>query len=173
MSSCRKKRKVNNLLLSNKKAVSEMVGYVLLIVIAVGLSVAVYSFLRIYVPKEKPACEESINLIVQDYSCSVAQNNLTLTLSNKGLFKVNAAFIRLGLETQKVKPQINKNNFYIYGPDGKLGLNPGESFTSVYIPAAAVKSGINYGLEIEPAQVSGNTLIACENSIITQTITCT
>jgi hypothetical protein len=152
----------------NKKALSEIVGYTLLIVIALAMAGMVFAFLKIYIPKESVACTDNINLIVQDYSCSASANSLNLTITNKGLFKADAAYIRLGNESQKIKTQINKDNIYFPG-----GLNPGESYNSQF-GIIEIINGVNgtYVLEVQPAQVISNRLILCEKAIITQPIEC-
>ncbi len=164
-------RPINRL---NKKAVSEVVAYTLLIIIALGLSVMVYSLLKVYLPKEKLSCEEDINLIVQDAACSYSPGNsqLNLTITNKGLFKADAVYIRLGTESQKIRQQINKNNTYIYGENNMLGLNPGDYFSSQYDVTSIVTSSGKYALEIQPAVVIKRILVGCDKAIITQEIVC-
>lgn len=79
----------------NKKAVSEIVSYVLLIVIAISLSVGVYSFMKFYVPKEDASTEKCFNdiaLSIVDYSCSA--KTIYLLLENKGLFNVKGFIIK-------------------------------------------------------------------------------
>ena len=158
------------MLLKNKKALSEIVGYAILIVIAISLSIMVYSFLRLYVPKETVSCNEDIVLILEDYACSSSSERLNITLTNKGLFKADAAYVRFGEESQKIKAQINQNNFLLYGPQNTPGLNPDESFTSIY--EVNLTGPGQYGLEIQPAIIKNKQLIVCERAIITQTIQC-
>ena len=149
----------------NKKALSEIVGYTILIIIAISLSALVYSFLRLYIPKEQVTCEEDIKLIIQDSSC--ADKVLNLTLTNKGLFKADIAYVRFGDES--IKTRINNLSL-----SGELyGLNPGKSFISTYNLAGLVNDGNqNYGLEIQPAIIVDKKIIVCENAIITMPITC-
>ena len=156
---------------SNKKAVSELVGYVLLIAIAISISIMVYSFLRVYVPKEKIECNEDINLIIQDYGCSVQNKKLNITLENKGLFKVDAVYLRFGNSSQKVKQQINKDNFLLYNTDNILGLNPGEISFSTYTTDIITSSG-QYELELQPVIIKDKQLIVCEKAILFQQIQC-
>lgn len=152
----------------DKKGISEIVGYVILIVIAVGLSVLVYSYLQFMIPKETPECEEGITLIVQNYSC-LANSELSLTLLNKGLFRIDGAYINLGEEGKKIRAQINKDNFYLYNASGAIGINPGEDFSSSY----SISNGAgNYILEIEPLTKINNNIIFCKNAITTQPIIC-
>ena len=157
-----------------------MVSYVLLIVIAVGLSAFVFSYLKVYVPKEKPECPDDIHLIVQEYSCS--QNSLTLTLANKGLFTIGAAYIRVGIPGRKVRQLVNDpdtlfkrdvnlqekpNEFYI-------DLEPGKSTEPYDYVAAQIESEGEYILEVQPAVFTEKGELAlCKNAVITQTITCT
>ncbi len=158
----------------NKKAVSEVVGYTLLIIIALGLSVMVYAFLKVYLPKETLQCEEDTALIVQDAACSFSStySELNVTLINKGLFKVDAAYIRLGNLSQKVKAQINKNHTELYGANNAIGLNPGEYFSTSYDVTFAVSIAGSYILEVQPAVYQGRRIVLCDKAIITQPIEC-
>lgn len=157
----------------NKKALSEIVGYTILIVIAISLSVMVYSFLKLYIPKEKVTCEEDVRLILQDYDCDVSNGILNVTIANKGLFKAGAFYLRFGLESQKIKTQINLNEFLLFNKSNSPGLNPGESFDSNYPISSLLVSGqSDYGLEIQPAIIRDKVLIVCEKGIITQPIKC-
>ena len=51
---------VRGLLRLDKRGVSIMIGYVLLVVIAIGLSIAVYAYLKNYLPREKAECPQDI-----------------------------------------------------------------------------------------------------------------
>jgi len=148
----------------NKKALSEVVGYTILIVIAISLSALVYSFLRLYIPKEQVTCEEDIMLTIQDYSC--ADRVLNLTITNKGLFKADIAYVRFGDES--IKTRINN-----LSRSGELfGLNPGSSFSSTYNLEGLANKNQNYELEIQPAIIVDKQIIVCENAIVTQPIQC-
>lgn len=150
----------------NKKALSEIVGYAILIVIAVSLSALVYSFLRLYIPKEQVTCEEDIKLIIQDSSC--ADNILNLTIKNKGLFKADASYVRFGNESQKIKTRINNLSL-----ERELyGLDPGKSFSSRYNLSSLNIVNMTYELEIQPAIIADKQIIVCENAIITQPVEC-
>lgn len=165
------------LLKKNKKAISEIVGYTILIVIAVSLSILVYSFLRLYIPKEKVTCEEDIRLIIQDYTCENGMLNLTIT--NKGLFKAGAFYLRFEDKDNGLKNQTNPDDFLLYGPNNTQNLNPGESYsTNIY---NLTKYGFedinpegNYSLELQPAILVEKKIVVCENAIINyESINCT
>lgn len=151
----------------NRKGVSEVIGYVLLIVIAVGLSVIVFNYLKVIVPKgEKPVCLEDVALAVQEYSCS-ANKNITLTLSNKGLFTVDAIYVRLAPPNRKIGDQVNKDNV-------TLEIKPGESKKITYIitGALAASGPGEYTLEVQPAVQTDKGLAVCEKAVISQKINC-
>jgi len=150
----------------NKKAVSEMISYVLLIVIAVVLSVMVYAYIKVYIPKSQPSCQEDISLILNDYLCNISKNQLFVSLTNKGLFKVDGAYIRLG--NSSLKKQLNEKDFYFYEKDS-IGLNPGNTYFRSYKIDFARGS---YNLEIVPIDIVENKVVVCEKSIISQPIEC-
>ncbi|MBU2576668.1 MAG: hypothetical protein KKF50_03020 [Nanoarchaeota archaeon] len=90
----------------DKKAVSIIVSYVLLITITLSLSVLVYNWLKFYVqPNEIPECSDNVNIIIQDYFCVPSSQdpytgvwthgNLQITLKNKGLFNVSGFNLRV------------------------------------------------------------------------------
>ena len=159
----------------SKKGVSEMVSYVLLVVIAVGLSVLVYNYLSVYTPKDLPQCEEDVRIILQSYSCySGTPGTLNLTLLNKGVFKIDVAYIRFGAESRKVKTLINENDLYFSDilTGGKTGLNPGKTATKGFV--FDITSAGRYAVEIQPAVFTDtNELALCESAVITQPIDCT
>lgn len=161
------------MLQSNKKALSEIVSYAILIVITISLSVGVYTFLRVYIPKNTIECNTDVALIVQDYSCSVETGEINLTLLNKGLFRIEASYIRLGNVGQKVKTQINKDDFLLFGSDNNPGLNPGDvSSVSYLLSEGIISSAGTYELEVQPAVIENNQLVMCKNAIITQPVEC-
>lgn len=152
----------------NKKGVSIIIGYVLLIIVAVGLSVLVFAYLKLYAPKDKPECKQDVHLIVQDYSCT--SKVLTLTLLNKGLFKIDAAYVRIGQQGREVRELINGDNIYFGIIDNQKGLFPGKTFTKTYV-SQLITSG-NLILEVQPAVFDNNDLAICENAVISQQIKC-
>lgn len=179
---------MRDILPQHKKAVSELISYVLLIVIAIGASVLVYSALKLYIPKSGPACQDGISLVISDsYSCLIESPDsasLTLSLSNKGKFTVDAAYIRIGKPDQKTTVWINAVNlsqYYLYY-NSTNGLPPGqETATQTYQINPGTIQGANpitangtYILEIDPVVIDKITKkeAMCKNAIITQEIVC-
>lgn len=167
------------LLQVNKRGVSEIVSYVLLIVIAVGASVLVYTLLSQIVPRPSIACSSDISLVIKDAQCSISKNQLNITFLNKGRFSVDAAYIRVGIPGRDSKTWINNdvsNNFY-FGAIGK-GLPPNREITwpldiSTSPANTIIKTTGEYILEVQPAMwdTEVRKIVACE-SIVTETINC-
>jgi FlaG/FlaF family flagellin (archaellin) len=169
----------------NKRALSEIVSYVLLIIIAVALSILVYSFLKAYVIKDRLSCPDDISLVVKEAVCNVNPDDsvrIRIVLENKGLFNVTDYYARMAKDGKEAKLQINQGKTTFIRP-----LSPGSeseaiSFFSstgtsdIYTPV--LKSIVNlsqtdsYILEIEPAVKTSKGLALCTNAIITQPVKC-
>lgn len=160
----------------NKKAVSEIVSYVFLIIIAIGLSIGVFAYLKIYVPKDQVTCDKEVSLIVSSYSCTISGSkiNLAFNLTNNGLFNVSGAFLRFDETGKKVKNSLNTIPRFQTSTGELFQLAPGETYETKYDPAA--KSGITkYDLEVEPIILggkSGQEVALCNKAIIVQTLDC-
>jgi hypothetical protein len=106
----------------NKKALSEVIGYVLLIVLGISIAGMVGIWLRMQVPQDDTGklCPEDSSLIIQDYSCRSDGTNrfLNVTIINKGFFTIDGFVLKF-------------NN----APGSKIGIyNLGNetSITSIY-----------------------------------------
>ena len=115
------------LLQSNKNAVSNLIAYVLLISITIGLSVMVYNWLRFYVSEEEvEQCPDTVSVIIKDYSCSKGTSGfLNVTLKNKGLFSVDGYILRVHDSLDA------KFGFYVLTDTG-AHIAPGKEHTTVY-----------------------------------------
>ena len=165
-----------NSLLQDKRAISGMVSYVLLVIIAVGVSVGVFAYLSLYVPKEKPRCLDDVGLIIERAQCIVnTTTRIELTLVNKGLFTVDAAYIRVGMQGRTVRSQINeKAGFFLNEPGtSEKGLKPGRTYTQSYeVSAALISRNGTYLLEVQPAVWKDGQLALCDKSVIVQELHC-
>ncbi len=91
---------------TNKKAVSVMVGYVLLIIISLSLAAAVYTWLsRLSDIEPLDSCEKGVSLIVNDYGYEEDSKKLIINLKNKGNFNISGFFIRV-TDKEDVVPYI-------------------------------------------------------------------
>lgn len=81
----------------SKKAVSIMIGYVLLITFAIIIGGVVYVWLSSYVPTETIECPDGISVFIKDVECSNVggEYQLTLNLSNNGRFAVDGYYLKI------------------------------------------------------------------------------
>lgn len=171
---------MKNLLLRDKEGVSLMIGYVLLVIIAIGLSVVVYTFLKLYIPPGSPECPEDVKLTIEEVTCVPAgsdEYNVQVTLTNRGLFKVYGVYIRLGEPGKIHKELLNPgNDLYFIGTLGKPYLMPGETIQMgqpeyQYTPT----DGGTKELEIEPIYIGEGKdaqAAVCENAFVSKNIIC-
>jgi len=155
--------------MKNKKAISLMVSYTLLIVIAIALSVIVYGYLKIYLPGQQRECPANINLALEDVVCS--NSNLDITISNRGLFNVSGAFVRVGDKDRTVRTQVNPGDEFFppISPNSPLINLP--DFT---IPPNTLTPGEEHVIEIQPVVlVDQQFLVPCKNAVVTYPLTCT
>ncbi len=92
----------------NKKAISEIVSYVLLIAITLSIASIVYVYISFYMPKEEQKCEENTAMILIDYSCNLSQNILSLEIKNKGQHSIDGFLIYASYNVSK-NPDIALN----------------------------------------------------------------
>ena|SRR3989344_2555949 len=169
-------------LLQQVRGDSVVIGYVLLIVLAVGMAAAVYSYLKFYVPKDQPQCPDGVSLIVKNASCSSGEGKFDITLVNRGLFTVHGAYIKVGDKGKVYKTTINCPNSSNLGFGScSLYFNDGLNFDPLEpneIWSKSFSHNLSSGekdIEIEPIVFVGNnnTRVLCEKAIITRSIECT
>ena len=84
---------INRIKKKNKRGVSEMVGYVLLITLAIVMGIIAYSWMKTYLPKEINICPDGVSLFIEKAELNQTDFQLKLTLKNNGLFDVYGYFI--------------------------------------------------------------------------------
>lgn len=178
------KMEVKDLLhLADRKGISLMISYVLLIVLAVGIATGVYSFLKFYLPSDDTKeCPDDIGLIITEASCT--EGKLNINLQNRGFFNIDGAYIKIGEINRVVKEtmcfemsggecKILLNGQTILGEGGEQavgvdGLKPGETVVSSFI---YTKTG-DKEIEVEPVVFVQDELIACKKVIVRKIVSC-
>lgn len=84
------------MLLSDKRGISVIIGYVLLISIAVIMSAVVYAWMKSYVPVENAECSDGVSVLFDTTECS--EGKLIVRIENNGLFNVDGMFLRASLK---------------------------------------------------------------------------
>ncbi len=146
----------------NKLGVSVMIGYVLLISMAVIMGGVLYYWMKSYVPQDQLECQDGTSLIVKSYSC--AGNSLNLTLLNNGRFNLGGYYIYASNDSSQNQSLATINlynnilqsadgfkNFgsIIFNKDNNNSFPPGVQTTHQYNLAGV---GRVYFVEISPAR---------------------
>ena len=162
---------VRDLFRRDRKGVSLMIGYVLLIVIAVSISIGVFAFLKLYVPLDKPDCSEDLSVRIEEANC--ANDQVNVTLINNGLFTADGVQIRIGNASRLVKTLLNggSSGFRFVGNLGSE-LKPGQSWESPNFAYTEYTPGDLKEIEIESLIYEENRLVLCENSVEKRNIVC-
>jgi len=157
-----------------------MIAYVLLIVIAITLSVLTFAYLKLYLPEDRPKCYNDVALSIDSYVCDDFNGNdnfqLDVTVTNRGLFSIQGAFVRLGEAGRIYKKVMNSNpqsTFKISDLD--TDLEPGESMELTHnnrLNNEYVGTDGNYVLEIEPLLFIDSKPALCETATVRKDITC-
>ena len=128
----------------DKRGLSEIVSYVLLIVIVISMSILIYNYMKGFIPRERDICPDGVALIVRSYTCYAGSKTLTLNLQNKGLFTIDAYVLRASeseeneIATKYLNASFNLNAglkpgfIPLIADDGK-GLEPGEEVSQVFL----------------------------------------
>jgi hypothetical protein len=114
----------------NKRAISLMLSYVILVSLAIFLGIAVYGWLKLQANvSPKIDCEQGTTLILEDYQCiSAGENTIKFTLRNNGRFSIKGVIVSVGNDRGKVP--IN----YL-DPAGIGRTTPGSyEFTNLLLP---------------------------------------
>lgn len=123
--------------LRDKRGVSVILGYVLLISTAIILSVIVFQWMRSYVPRDATECPTGVSISVLNYEYST-EDWLNLTLKNNGNFNIGGFFIRasnktlsereiatIGLEGYVLDQTVGQNAILFTGAGAINSLQPG------------------------------------------------
>lgn len=168
----------------NKRALSEILAYVILITMALALSVLVYSWLKCYIPgscgSAAVTCPEGVNVVIKDYSCVSGQ--LNVTVENKGLFSADGVVMKVN----DINDPLQQTRIAVYTLGANQGkffdrLSPGQNITYTFNIFDDVYNGDQHAgiytlnfLEVQPfvnASVGKRDIIFCKK-ISSQKIAC-
>ncbi|GEM_PF-553117 len=164
--------KVSLLLGKDKNALSNMVGYVLLISITIGLSILVYNWLSFYVGEGGvEECSDGVNVIVSGYECystnEIGTGRLKVVLKNKGMFTVDGYILRV-----HDRPGVDFG-FYVFDDNG-TAIVPGEEYEKTYEFSNYSFDGHNITtvtwVEVQPFVLDGGE-VSCK-SYASQEVSC-
>jgi FlaG/FlaF family flagellin (archaellin) len=170
----------------NKKGLSEVIGYILLISISIVMSVLVYQYLKTYVPKEAPTCDEGTSIFIKEivYDCTNSKQ-LNITFKNNGRFSISGYYIHVSdnpdkeqlavidLSTKFVSGGSVSGSSIIFSQFEENGFVPeSENVSSFDIS----EFGTLYRLEIIPIRIQEiddkKKLVSCSNAKVEEDLVC-
>ena len=116
----------------SKKALSAIIGYVLLITFSVILGIIVYKLLSTYLPKDELACPDGTSLLIKEYTYDCGTNTLVLNFTNNGRFDVGGYFIYGSNAEDKELATIDLTQANTYEDSRFPGGSVGVKFGSFY-----------------------------------------
>jgi len=181
-------RKSLTLLPRNRSGLSEVISYILLIAISIAMSVAVYSWLRTYVPTESVSCNDGTSIFIKNISYDCSGKTLTLTVQNNGKFGIDGYFIHVSnnpssdaLATVDISNKIT-NGGIIFGNSIKFSnsvensLSPEESHNTIISTFNVQSFGTLYRVELIPFRMQDidnkKRVVSCSDAKVTETLTC-
>ncbi len=179
-----KNKKSQKLLFRNKKAVSLMVSYVLLVSIAIIVATGVFVWLRT-MSNINPStdCKEGTSLILENYLCTFGiDGGIDLYLKNNGYFNIDGVILSAGNDTG-IFPVVYLMPEFAVGFENNIKghyffnktLGPGEitsgNFSNIDGQDMEIVDFNNIRIiQIQPFIIENTGKVVCQNAIIKQTI---
>lgn len=164
---------------TNKKAISEVVSYTILVIIAIGLSIFVYQYLKGNIKDSGEVCPDSVYISIDAVLCNFTSApgippTFGIVLTNRGFFNISGAHVRIAHEGASVKRQIN--NSQVLFPGGPLA--PGNAVqyyynTAINPPGNIINQVGPYVVEVQPVLLSKKKKFVLCSSVVTQPFVCT
>ena len=157
----------------NKRALSEVVGYVLLVAMAIALSAVVYYFINSYLPKQTSNCPDGVSIIINDYKCDNINNLLNLTMQNKGLFDIDGFILKASNDSNmpaKTLDYINSSGgtssgIVYFDKNFDLVMKPNEKYNQTFNYS---EHGMINKIQIIPFKLYKGESLICGKAQITQ-----
>lgn len=166
--------------MKNKKGVSVIIGYILLVATAIVISTLVYQWLNTYIPKDALECPDGVSIFIEKTNYDCTNKQLNFTLKNNGRFNIAGYYIHgttsknQTLATTDLVPfnELDSSGAVVFEVD-KNSLTPNQKIFNLFNFTNAPFTQI-YSLEMIPIifQESTNRTLSCSDSKIRETITC-
>jgi FlaG/FlaF family flagellin (archaellin) len=172
---------------NDKRGISIVIGYVLLIAISIVMSVVVYQWLKTYVPTDSIECDDGTSLFINDVSYNCATGRLDITVKNNGKFSINGYYVHVSnkageeLATIDISKKIFEGGS-VYGATNSIMFSEGkENFLA---PESSIVSAFNVAdystglvkIEIIPTRIqeidNKKRLVSCSGAKIKQDLEC-
>ncbi len=184
-----KNRKTGNFLPSifrkkNRKGLSEVIGYILLISISIIMSVVVFQWLRTYVPKDSPKCAEGTSLFIKEILYDCTNSKLNVSVRNNGKFSINGYFIHVSNKANETLATIDISSNITFGGNISGNSVVFSQLAENSLAPAGIKTcsfnvanlGTLYRLEIIPIRIQEvdgrKRVVSCGDSKVEETLAC-
>lgn len=136
----------------NKMGLSEMISYVLLISIAIGISVGVFAWMKSYaVNPASVECKEGTSVTIQNYECFPnPEGGIRLIIKNNGRFNVSGIIVVAGNNSEREPGYYLKlsnrqlwnlqEGYYFFTNPLKPGTEETVEFSNNYSSGGVIKS---------------------------------
>lgn len=158
----------------NKKGISEIISYVILIAIAMGVSIGVFIWLKDFANvSPRIDCKEGTSLRLDEVTCDAYQ--IKIKVKNNGNFNIDGFIITASDDVNKLPI---RKLLAVYGP-GEIPSPPGYyDFNSSLKPSdepreiSFAKGGYIESIQIQPyIRDEKEKIVVCENAFIRQDVT--
>lgn len=156
----------------NKRGVSEMISYVILIAISIGISIGVFIWLKDFANvNPRIDCKDGTSLRIDDVTCT--SDTMTIKVKNNGNFNINGFIILASDDVNRI-PTRKLSAIYQEGAvpalpgyyDFKNKLKPGEEETIQFL-----KGGFVEIIQIQPyVRDDKGKITVCEKALIKQDV---
>ncbi len=96
----------------NKRGVSAIVGYIMLVAIVIAISVGVYTWMKSYIPSEALTCPDGVSVSVPDYYYNCTAHKLNFTLENSGTFSIAGYLVKATNNSAQTIATIDLTKYY-------------------------------------------------------------
>jgi|TARA_Y100000034_G_C6836489_1_gene378081 hypothetical protein len=168
--------------LRDRRGISVMIGYVLLVTITIIISTIMYQWLNTYIPTESLDCPDGVSVFVEETRYNCTEKILDFTIKNNGRFDIAGYFIHgtnsssQGLATIALSQYSNLSaeGEIIFDADNNF-LKPNNKLDNIF-DLSNTSFGQIQSLEIIPIRYqpvnNKNRIVSCSDSKIREVISC-
>jgi len=161
----------------DKKATSLIISYVLLITIAIGLSIGIYSWIKSNADISPDIdCKEDTSLIVMGYEIEESPDKLVLSLKNNGYFNIDGFILSVGENELEVPIILLDADDGFEGTAGTYyfpgnPLEPGETISAGFFPKnAQTEDPVDLGalkiIQFQPFIIQKGSKVLCKEGVV-------
>lgn len=161
----------------NKRGVSVMIGYVLLVAFAVVIGVVTYGWIKTYAPVESIECADGTSIFIKSLTYDEEVNTLSITIKNNGRFNIDGYFIQMKNDSSQGIANIQLFEYLTSGGSvlGNAIINeirPNQEKTSIFTLSSELGEPISVSATPFQYRTFGNRerLVSCGDAGISQDV---